>query len=370
MREPWVTDALVALGGEPTVTEEGDIVYVFSELMASAGEEAPPRTLPAAGGAMVRSGAASASSAAVYDALRWSDQPQAWRPAAGEPVLVSALDIDARRRLGRSYLFSAEARRQSFEDSLVLPRSLVGSSGVVAGETSALLAPPLPRGASSDPGSEPSLGDERDSLPFRVRVDTASGPVEAYFLRSELRPVPAELVGGSVAALVELPQRFSTAPPGQLVAAGALGAANLVAVGYLGLLLRSARASALPAAGALGALYPPLLAYALGFVGVPLVRSAVVRRRNRRTEQRNAARRAWAAALASRPAGALRRKLASAKRLRPRLRRAADAPVEYSSAEGFGEEAEAAQRDGIAADFDARLAAAAEAAPDESPGGP
>ena len=70
------------------------------------------------------------------------------------------------------------------------------------------------------------------------------------------------------------------------------------------------------------------------------------------------------------PSRALRRKLASAKRLRPRLRRAADAPVEYSSAEGFGEEAEAAQRDGIAADFDARLAAAAEAAPDESPGGP
>ena len=150
-----MTDALVALGGEPTVTEEGDIVYVFSELMASAGEEAPPRALPAAGGAMVRSGTASASSAAVYDALRWSDQPQAWRPAAGEPVLVSALDIDARRRLGRSYLFSAEARRQSFEDTLVLPRSLVGSSGVVAGETSALLAPrsreALPRTRARSP---------------------------------------------------------------------------------------------------------------------------------------------------------------------------------------------------------------------------
>jgi len=115
-----------------------------------------------------------------------------------------------------------------------------------------------------------------------------------------------------------------------------LGAANLLAVGYLGELLRAARTTAAIAAapagiGALGALYPALLLYALGFVGVPAARWFSVRQRDERISNRNAAREAWARALASPPAETLRRKLAAARKLRPAAKRAGDANVVFKS---------------------------------------
>eukprot|EP00965_Chrysotila_dentata_P074397 2457253-Pleurochrysis_carterae.AAC.1 len=44
MGEGWVTDALVRFGGEPVVTNDGDIVYVFPELMITAGKGEPSAT--------------------------------------------------------------------------------------------------------------------------------------------------------------------------------------------------------------------------------------------------------------------------------------------------------------------------------------
>ena len=94
-------------------------------------------------------------------------------------------------------------------------------------------------------------------LPFRVSISLGSrtrDSFDAFFALSELRPLPSYFPetpttmrnGANPAAvppLRELPVRFSTAPPGQLTAAGALGAANLLAVAYLGQLLRAARVS-------------------------------------------------------------------------------------------------------------------------------
>ena len=109
---------------------------------------------------------------------------------------------------------------------------------------------------------------------------------------------------------------------------------------YLGGLLSSVAgvpATALGSSGPLIAtlrrLYPPLIAYATGFVTVPAVRATLNRRKNRKIEQRNAVRRAWGRVVADREAvndgseartglrARLKRKLKSAAALRTRLRR-------------------------------------------------
>ena len=124
---------------------------------------------------------------------------------------------------------------------------------------------------------------------------------DAFFAFDELLPVGVDASG---LALRELPQPFSTAPPTQLALAGVLGAANLGAVLYLGGLLgrvagvpASALGSAGPLVMLLRRLYLPLVAYATGFVAVPAVRAGVVRRRNRRIDERNARRSEWGRAL-------------------------------------------------------------------------
>ena len=138
-----------------------------------------------------------------------------------------------------------------------------------------------------------------------------------YFGLEELAPAPE-------AYLIELPKPFSTAPTSQLVAAGGLGAANLVGVVYLGALLRSnpefspnpspdpnpspspnpnpspnpspnvlylgaLLQSARSVGGAAGSaallsslrsIYPGLLVYALGFVLLPIGRSVRLKRQN------------------------------------------------------------------------------------------
>ena len=177
--------------------------------------------------------------------------------------------------------------------------------------------------------------DDRDGLPFGVQFVPGETRAGAFYSLEELLPVGAAEGG---LALEELPERFSTAPTGQLVSAGLLGAANLGAVLYLGGMLSrlaGVPATALGSAGPLVALlrrtYLPLLVYASGFVGVPAVRAAIVRRKNRKIEERNERRGAWgrvvkdAGSNMRRPEGGLRsrlaRKLEAAKKLRPRLRR-------------------------------------------------
>ena len=90
------------------------------------------------------------------------------------------------------------------------------------------------------------MSDDRDGLPLGVCFEPSAvqvamgamasgedGPQQArdrmprpnaYFALEELLPRGADAAGLS---LVELPQRFSTAPTSQLALAGTLGAANL-----------------------------------------------------------------------------------------------------------------------------------------------
>ncbi|KAG8460623.1 hypothetical protein KFE25_011398 [Diacronema lutheri] len=137
---------------------------------------------------------------------------------------------------------------------------------------------------------------------------------------------------------------FSLADPVQRVGAGLLGTANLVAVIYLGVLLRAVRleggASALAGGpyAMLGTLYPflrtllPFLTgYALLFVLAPIVRNVVRGRANRAREKRNALRELWARALDARPP-ALVRKLRAARTVAPEVRRIGRARAAAASA--------------------------------------
>ena len=227
------------------------------------------------------------------------------------------------------------------------------------------------------------VSDDRDGLPFGVSFRTmpisdAQTQADAYYALEELLPAGLNAEG---LALRELPQRFSTAPPTQLAFAGVLGAANLGAVIYLGGMLgrvagvpTAALGSAGPLVALLRRLYLPLLAYGAGFVGVPVARAAIVRRRNRQIDERNERRGAWGRALdgAQRGGGGggkasgsglrarVARKLEAARALRPRLRRfRRGQDAEYSTERGVAElaaDAGAAPLAGSALDeFDRKL---------------
>uniref|UniRef100_A0A7S4BCP5 Uncharacterized protein n=1 Tax=Chrysotila carterae TaxID=13221 RepID=A0A7S4BCP5_CHRCT len=312
MGEGWVTDALVRFGGEPVVTNDGDIVYVFPELMITAGKD-PPRRLLAPSSRAGSLAVSSDARQAVSSALLHDSPPDGWRPSIGESVVV--VDI-----LEKAYTSAGWGRVRAVDRSELAP--FVGREGVV-------------------------VRDDRDSLPFQVDF---GGNRRASFSRRELRPaVSADL------ALKELPYRFSIAPPGQLVAAAALGVLNIGAVSYLGNLLRAARlgyigASASTVAG-LSAIYPALLLYAVGFVAVPVIRSAALGKRNREIERRNQVREAWGAALAATPWPALRRKLDRAKAMRPTRKELRESDAVFrSSSDGMQDSPPSLD------DFDRRLA--------------
>ncbi|MGG6293095.1 hypothetical protein ACQ4M4_01625 [Leptolyngbya sp. AN02str] len=82
--------------------------------------------------------------------------------------------------------------------------------------------------------------------------------------------------------------KFSKASSGQLTLAGSLGAANLVGAVWLGFLLRDGFAASLGGiVGFVGGIYGLLLAYGLGFIGIPLLRYLWIQRRNQKIEARN-----------------------------------------------------------------------------------
>jgi len=300
VREDWMLPLLLQFNGEPVVTDEGDLVYIFPELMSTADDSTggSVAAIGAAGGAMTRRSSGSGE-LALREALAYEERPAGWRPAINERVTIA--------RVG-----STRGR-----DDQAAAR-YVGMQGTV-------------------------LSDDRDGLPFGVSfsgfvsADGTPPRPDAFFGLNEILPVGVD----ADMALRELPQRFSTAPPSQLALAGVLGAANFGAVLYLGSMLT--RLAGVPAAslGSAGPLiqllrraYLPLLVYASGFVGVPAVRAAIVRRRNRAIEARNERRGAWAraigAAQSDRGGGGgegvglrarLARKLKAARNLRPRLRR-------------------------------------------------
>ncbi|RAM48542.1 MAG: hypothetical protein C6Y22_27325 [Hapalosiphonaceae cyanobacterium JJU2] len=101
--------------------------------------------------------------------------------------------------------------------------------------------------------------------------------------------------------LEELPWRFSAASSGQILLSAGLGVVNIVGALILGSLLRDGTAAAV--LGGLVAfaqgIYWLLLAYGIGFLGIPLVRYFWIQWRNRKIAERNRTRQARARVLAS-----------------------------------------------------------------------
>lgn len=155
--------------------------------------------------------------------------------------------------------------------------------------------------------------------PYLDQVNTATTDLEDYMLpvltrfngRPEVTPT-GELVYHfpelqvtaqqqqrlSVAAyLKELPWRFSQASSGQLMMAAGLGVVNIVGALMLGGLLRGGAAALGGIVGLVGGIYGLLLAYAIGFVTVPLVRYLWIQGRNKAIATRNEMRQRRAEAL-------------------------------------------------------------------------
>ena len=101
--------------------------------------------------------------------------------------------------------------------------------------------------------------------------------------------------------LEELRWRFSAASSGQILLSAGLGVVNIVGALILGSLLRDGTAAAV--LGGLVAfaqgIYWLLLAYGIGFLGIPLVRYFWIQWRNRKITERNRTRQARARVLAS-----------------------------------------------------------------------
>ncbi|MEB3182350.1 MAG: hypothetical protein VKL59_25435 [Nostocaceae cyanobacterium] len=99
--------------------------------------------------------------------------------------------------------------------------------------------------------------------------------------------------------LEEFPWRFSVATSGQIMLSAGLGAVNLVGALMLGSFLRSGAAALGGFVGLVSGIYWLLLAYGIGFLGVPLVRYFWIQWRNGKISDRNRQRQARARQLAS-----------------------------------------------------------------------
>ena len=158
---------------------------------------------------------------------------------------------------------------------------VAGVEGNDADDADALVLPALVRF-----GGVPSVSDDGDLVYTFPSLQVTGGGVG---------PVEDRLVSEY---LVEAERPFSVAPAGNLVAAGALGAANFGLVAFLGKLLAETPYYVLAqyggAVGLAKALYPFLSAYALGFLLIPIGRATLNRLENGRIRKRNEARKAAA----------------------------------------------------------------------------
>lgn len=235
---------MTALNGEPRVTDDGDIVYVFPELQVSATDSLPSST---------------------------------------------ALLADARERL-------------------VLRRA-----GLAPGASARQIQQLLQLNRINTRGAY-----ERQDL-IRI-LEGALPPATAE--------EEAELMVDDPTVLQERLYKFSLASDLNKFLAGGLGVLNLGGALYLGNLLGQyavAYSTRLPSyMGTVQSLYPLLLAYAVLFNVIPLVRNFWIQQQNNQISSRNARRRQWATFLAS-AAGSnpsLRRKLRSASTLGTSVQRA------------------------------------------------
>ena len=336
-REDWVLPALLQFGGEVEVSDEGDLLYSFPELMLTASADDAAAALPPgaagfedglrlfdAGGG---DGASTGAAATAMAAMVWEETPPGWVPQVGDAVRVT------------SVLTGQQARWIS-RPTVQWPRT---TSATVKAEAEAAMAARLQGRVGTVQGVPYGKGGIRQ---FQVELE---GGDLVYFALAELAPAPE-------AFLTELERPFSTAPTSQLVAAGGLGAANLAGVIYLGALLQSARSVGGTAGSAallasLRGIYPGLLVYAVGFVLLPIGRSVRLKRQNEKVSKRNRLRKAWSTAVNSKPGASLTRKLGAARERRRARRVLRKGGAAFSSAVPDAAEAEAIEGAAAAAEL-------------------
>ncbi len=145
-----------------------------------------------------------------------------------------------------------------------------------------------------DVPSNPS-DDEDYMLPVLLRFNGSpevSDDGQLIYRFPELQVTAKQAKASPVAAyLKETVWKFSNASSSQLTMAAGLGGVNLLGAIWLGFLLRDGWAAALGGlVGVAGGLYGVLIAYALGFVAIPLLRYLWIQRQNQKLEARNTAR--------------------------------------------------------------------------------
>jgi hypothetical protein len=247
--------------------------------------------------------------------------------------------------------------------------------GVITAEQLApLLAPDRAPAADGTADGGGVNVDESFVLPALVKFDGVptlvmdeSGSTRIVYTFPDLAPTAgtaAPAAGARAGApLTETAVPFSNAAPEQLLGAGALGAANLVGVLYLGKLLRLVQAAGGASALAgntaslyvvVAAAYPLLVGYALLFVGAPLVRNVLRGQTNAARAERNGLRTAWANALAARTPQLLR-KLRAARTVAPPPRRIGAKGERARGATQIAQPAQEAASDDSFDSFDQRL---------------
>lgn len=239
---------MTALNGEPQVTEEGEIVYVFPDLQVSS------------------SSSSSAAAAAV----------------APGPSATAVAEAAVLRRAGLAPNAPNRDIQRLLEYNGISCRGALERPDLVR-LLSRALPPPTAHEAAAAAQADPTVLQEQEL-------------------------------------------QFSVAPEINKVLAGGLGVVNLGGALYLGTLFRQAALYSVQLPGIYGAVqacYPALLAYAVLFNAIPLVRNLYIQRQNEQIQARNQRRRQWRAALtaaAGDARGRLGRKLLAAQRYGRKLR--------------------------------------------------
>jgi hypothetical protein len=271
--ESFVLPIVSALGGEPVVTDDGNIVYVFPELQTTS------------------------SAAPIQASLAVSREAMVLK-RAGMKANASARDIIQ-----------------------VLNYNGISTRGIV----------------------------EKSDL-IRLLEDALPPPTPAQ---------EAEMIESDPTVLQEREIRFSVAPDLNKFSAGALGVVNLGGALYLGNLLSEVAAYGyrLPSYfGAVQALYPVLLGYAVLFNIIPAVRNFYIQSQNNLIRQRNDRRRNWQKVLAGAVSstGRITEKLKAAKRFQTKVKKITTSEIVYETTQAT-DDIQKAKDEQELADFDKLL---------------
>jgi len=280
-------------------------------------------------------------------------------------------EYEQERRMGIlpaifSYVFGDGIPRGLEKERLKMAAQMIRKSGgaVVADQLAPYLLDPKEMMSSNSDvdGSSSSRVDERDVLPILQALRghpevTESGTIVYVFpelqlsasgrcaARRERAPFPPSYFSEPTIS-------FSQAAGGEKFTAGALCAANLALVLYLGSMLKKFNDLNILLPGFLGFMQqvePVLLLYAVALNGIPLVRKVFISLRNRRIEARNDNRKRWALALRDHPETASR--IQEAQQYSIKLKSADNMDVLYSTDNEIDDLLSENEID----DFDARL---------------